>query len=122
MSTKNKLDKIIYLYTYILLMENTKPELIEPGIRSFLRYSLKKCHEYKMTYYNTIANLVLFVVFCLFVALLLYIKYKGKPTPEDLEEKDRQKKYYILERIKNYQDAKRIAHQELITGLPAFSY
>jgi hypothetical protein len=102
-------------------MENTKPELIEPGIRSFLRYSLKKCHEYKMSYYNAIANLVLFGAFCLFVAALLYIKYKGKPTLEELQEKDRQKKYYILEKIKNYQDAKRIAHQELITGLPAFS-
>jgi hypothetical protein len=103
-------------------MENTKPQLIEPGIKTFLRYSLKKCHEFKMNYYNTIANLVIFVVFCFFVTLLLYVKYKGKPTPEELQEKDRQKKYYILEKIKNYQDAKRIAHQELITGLPAFSY
>ncbi len=75
-----------------------------------------------MSYYNTIANLVLFGVFCLFISILLYMKYKGKPSPEELEEKDRQKKCYILEKIKNYQDAKRIAHQELITGLPAFSY
>jgi hypothetical protein len=102
-------------------MENTKPQLIEPGIKSFLRHSLRKCHEFKMSYYNAIANLVLFGAFCLFVAALLYIKYKGKLTPEELEEKDRQKKYYILEKIKNYQDAKKIAHQELITGLPAFS-
>lgn len=111
------------MYTlYTVYMENSKPQLIEPGIKTFLRYSLKKCHEFKMSYYNTIANIVIFALFCLSVSLLLYIKYKGKPSPEELEEKDRQKKYYILEKIKNYQDAKRIAHQELITGLPAFTY
>lgn len=103
-------------------MENTKPQLIEPGIQTFLRHSLKKCHEFKMHYYNTIANLVLFGAFCVFVAGLLYIKYKGKPTPEEMEEKDNQKKHYILQKIKNYQNAKRLAHQELITGLPEFSY
>lgn len=103
-------------------MENTKPQLIEPGIKTFLRHSLKKCHEFKMNYYSNIANLSLFAFFCLFVSLLLYIKYKGKPSPEELQEKDNQKKHYIIEKIKNYQNAKRIAHQELITGLPEFSY
>jgi len=116
MSTKNKLDKIIYIY-----MENTKPQLIEPGIKSFLRNSLKKCHEFKINYYNNIANFALLLFFCLFISLLLYIKYKGKPTPEELEERDNQKKHYIIQKIKNYRDAKRIAHQELITGLPDFS-
>jgi len=114
---KNILDKIIYIY-----MENTKPQLIEPGIKSFLRYSLKKCHDFKMNYYNQITNLCLLIGFLFFLFLLLYIKYKGKPTPEEEEEKSLLKKYYILQKIKNYQDAKRIAHQELITGLPAFSY
>jgi hypothetical protein len=117
MSTKNKLDKIIYTY-----MENTKPQLIEPGIKTFLKHSLKKCHEFKMNYYNSITNVSLLVGFCLFVSLLLYIKYKGKPTEEELEEKENQKKHYIIQKIKNYRDAKRIAHQELITGLPEFSY
>lgn len=102
-------------------MENTKPQLIEPGIKSFLRHSLRKCHEFKMNYYNNIINFSLFLGFCFFILSLLWIKYKGKPTPEELEEKDNQKKHYIIEKIKNYRDAKRIAHQELITGLPEFS-
>jgi hypothetical protein len=32
--------------------------------------------------------------------------------------REREKQQYILSKIKNFQDAKRIAHQELITGLP----
>jgi hypothetical protein len=35
-----------------------------------------------------------------------------------MQQKDREKKQYILSKIKNFQDAKRIAHQELITSLP----
>ena len=103
-------------------MENSKPQLTEPGIKSFLNYSLKKCHEFKTNYYNKITNLCLLVGFVVSLSLLLYIKYKGKPTPEEEEEKSLLKKQHILTKIKNYQDAKRIAHQELITGLPAFSY
>ena len=48
---------------------------------------------------------------------MLY-KYKGKLTPEELEEKDRQKKQYILSKIRNYQQAKLREQQDLITGLP----
>ena len=38
-----------------------------------------------------------------------------------MEQKEWEKKQYILTKIKNYQDAKRIAHQELITGLPGWN-
>ena len=48
---------------------------------------------------------------------MLY-KYKGKLTPEQIKEKDMEKKKYILSKIRNYQDAKIRAQQELITGLP----
>jgi hypothetical protein len=51
--------------------------------------------------------------------ILLY-KYKGKLTPIEKDINDRNKKQYILSKIKNFQDAKRLAHQELITGLPGW--
>ena len=50
-------------------------------------------------------------------AILLY-KYRGRLSTEEMHQKDRDKKQYILSKIKNFQDAKRIAHQELITSLP----
>ena len=34
--------------------------------------------------------------------------------------KERDRKHYVLSRIKNYQDAKRLESQTNITGLPAW--
>ena len=48
---------------------------------------------------------------------MLY-QYKGKLTQQEITEKELEKKKYILSKIKNYQDAKVRAQQELITGLP----
>ena len=47
-------------------------------------------------------------------------KYKGKLTPSEIQQKNKEKQEYILSKIKIFQNAKRIAHQELITGLPAW--
>jgi hypothetical protein len=51
--------------------------------------------------------------------MLLY-KYKGRLTPVEVAIKNKEKQQYILSKIKNFQQAKRIAHQELITGLPTW--
>jgi hypothetical protein len=48
----------------------------------------------------------------------LFYKYKGKLTPVEIEKKNKEKQQYILSKIQNFQKAKRIAQQELITGLP----
>jgi len=96
----------------------TKPILIEPGVKSFLNETLKQCQEFKNNYYNIVFNISLFVGFFIILGVLLIIKYKGKLTPSEKEMKNREKQQYILTKIKNYQNAKQIAQQELITGLP----
>lgn len=96
----------------------TKPTLIEPGIKYFLNESLKQCHLYKTKYYNFIINLGLFIFFVIILGSLLLIKYKGKLSNREKEIKNREKEQYILSKIKNFQESKRKAHQELITGLP----
>jgi hypothetical protein len=63
-------------------------------------------------------NIGLFLLFVVILGALLLYKYKGKPTPEEMEQKDLEKKKYILSRIQNFQDAKLHAQQQLITGLP----
>jgi hypothetical protein len=63
-------------------------------------------------------NIGLFIAFLLVLAFILLYKYKGKMTPVEIAEKNKEKQQYILSKIKNFQQAKRIAHQELITGLP----
>jgi hypothetical protein len=98
----------------------SKPSLVEPGVKYFLKETLKQCKDFKNKYNNTIFNIGLFVFFLLVVMGVLVYKYKGKLTPVEKEKKEWEKKQYILSKIKNYQDAKRIAHQELITGLPGW--
>lgn len=95
-----------------------KPILTEPGVKYFLNETLKQCREFKNTYHNLIYNIVLCVLFFLLLLFILLIKYKGKLTPSERETKNREKQQYILSKIKNYQQAKQRAQDELITGLP----
>ena len=96
----------------------SKPTLIEPGVKYFLNETLKQCKEFKNSYYNLIINISLGVGFLFILGIILLYKYKGKLTPTEKEEKNRVKQQYILSRIKNYQDTKLRAQQQLITGLP----
>lgn len=96
----------------------SKPTLIEPGTKYFLSQNLKQTHMYKMKFYNKMFNIGLFFLFILILGIILLYKYKGRLTPVEKEKKNREKQQYILSKIKKLQDAKRVAHQELITGLP----
>jgi hypothetical protein len=96
----------------------TKPNLIEPGVKYFLNETLKQTHYFKMKHHNLFFNLGMLFSFLLTVAIILIWKYKGRLTPEEKEKKEREKKQYILSKIKNLEEAKKIARQELITGLP----
>jgi len=98
--------------------EFTPPTLIEPGVKYFLNESLKQCHIFKEKYNNIIFNISLFIFFVLILVVILIVKYKGKLTPEEKEEKETVKKQYILSKIRNYQEAKLREQQQLITGLP----
>lgn len=96
----------------------SKPLLIEPGVKYFLNETLKQCHQFKEKYNNMLFNISLFALFCIILGILLFVKYKGKPSVAEIEQKELEKKQYILSKIRNFQDAKRREHQELITGLP----
>ena len=98
--------------------EFTKPILIEPGVRYFLNETLKQCHKFKETYHNMLFNILLFIGFIVILGIILIVKYKGKPTHDEKEQKETEKKQYILSKIRNYQQDKIRAQQELITGLP----
>ena len=97
-----------------------KPALTESGVKYFLHQSLKQCHIIKEKFHNMIFNIGLFIAFLLILGLILFYKYKGKLTPVEIQEKNKEKQQYILSKIQKFQQAKRIAHQELITGLPAW--
>ena len=96
----------------------SKPVLTEPGVKYFLHQTLKQCHTVRNNFHVMVFNIGLFIAFLLVLGLILLYKYKGKLSPVELERKNKEKQQYILSKIQNLQQAKRIAHQELITGLP----
>ena len=98
----------------------SKPALIESGVKYFLHQSLKQCHIIRENFHNMIFNIGLFIAFLLILGLILFYKYKGKLTPVEIEKKNKEKQQYILSKIQKFQQAKRVAQQELITGLPAW--
>ena len=63
-------------------------------------------------------NIGLLICFIIILGIILLFKYKGKLTPEEIRQKELDKKKYILSKIKNYQDTRKREEQELITGLP----
>lgn len=97
-----------------------RPTLIEPGMRYFIKETLNNCHKIKETYYNGIFNICMLFFIVGIIFLVLLAKYKGKMNSYEREIKNREKQEYILSKIKNYQNAKRIESQELITNLPKF--
>jgi len=96
----------------------SKPVLTEPGVKYFLNQTLKQCHIIKNNFYNTAFNIGLLFAFLIVLGLILLYKYKGRLTPVEIEKKNKEKQQYILSKIQMFQEAKRKAHQELITGLP----
>jgi hypothetical protein len=100
------------------MFQKNRPLLTEPGVKYFLGETLKKCHSFKENHKHLLYNIGLFIGFILFFGLFLLYKYKGKLTPQEIKQKELEKKKYILSKIKNYQDARKREQQELITGLP----
>ena len=100
------------------LSDYSTPQLTEPGTKYFLNETLKQCHIVRSNYYNILINIGLLLGFLLILGGILLYKYKGRLTPIEKNNKNREKQQYILSKIKNFQHAKRVAHQELITGLP----
>ena len=100
--------------------EFEKPRLTEPGIKYFLNETLKQCHIYKINYNNIVINILLFVGFLLILGAILFYKYKGRLTQVEKDQKTKEKQQYILSKVKSFQEAKRTAHQELISGLPGW--
>lgn len=97
---------------------SSKPELTEPGVKYFLYQTLKQCNIVRYHFHNMVFNVGLLIAFLIVLGLILLYKYKGKLTPVEIERKSKEKQQYILSKIQNFQQAKRAAHQELITGLP----
>jgi hypothetical protein len=116
--------------------------LIEPGVRSFLKLSLQNCRQFKAQYYNSIFNTCIFFLFVAVIGTILYIKYKTKPSADEVELRKQQQREYVLSQLKlvnakNYLAAKNATYyavgsgpepgsgtessSQMITGLPEWN-
>tara|TARA_B100001093_G_C26579264_1_gene906537 strand:+ start:389 stop:727 length:339 start_codon:yes stop_codon:yes gene_type:complete len=97
------------------------PSLIEPNVKYFIGGSLKHCKKIQDEYYSYLFNFCSLLFFFIILVSLLYYKFKGKLTPREKEQKETDKKHYILSTIKKYQTMKQHSNNELITGLPEWN-
>ena len=114
--------------------------LIEPGVKSFLKLSLQNCRQVKEQYYNTIFNMCTFFIFIAVIGTILFIKYKTKPSADEVEHRRQTQREYVLSQLKlvnakNYLAAKNASYQavgsgpgprgvegsQMITGLPEWN-
>ena len=70
---------------------------------------------------NIVYNISLLALFIIVISLTLIYKYKGKPTKEDLELKEREKYQYILSKLKQMESIKMKESQDLITNIPVWN-
>jgi lipopolysaccharide/colanic/teichoic acid biosynthesis glycosyltransferase len=87
-------------------MNNTNPYLIEPGVKYFLKETLKNCNNMKMKYYNNVVNIMLLIFLVAVITIILMYKYKGNVSYEEKNMREHNKQVYILEQIKKYQSMK----------------
>lgn len=97
----------------------TKPSLVEPGVKYFFNATLHQCKLIKEKHYNFLFNLGLFILFFLILGLVLYYKYKGNISKEQIEIKQRQQQEYIISKLRLFQDMKK--ENTLITDLPVWN-
>lgn len=98
--------------------------LIEPGVKSFLKLSLQNCRQVKERYYNTIFNVCVFIGLVGVVGTILFVKYKTKPTADEVDRRRQEQREYVLSQLKlvnakNYLAAKNASYQSIGSGVPS---
>ena len=101
-------------------MDVLRPTLTEPGVKYFLKETLKNCKIKKDLQFNMIMNLGLLGMFVIIVSILLYYKYKTRPTEQDRKKKKQLKKDYFVNKVRQMQAVKAKQLNEQITNLPKF--
>ena len=101
-------------------MDNSRPILTEPGVKYFLKETLKNCKIKKDTEFNQLMNLGLLTLFLLLSSGLLYYKYKNRPTEEDRKKVKRLKRDYFVNKVRQLQAKKAKLYDQQITNLPLF--
>ena len=101
-------------------MDISKPTLTEPGVKYFLKETLKNCRIKKDTEFNQLMNLALLTSFVVISSVLLYYKYKTRPTDEDRKKLKQLKRDYFVNKVRQLEAKKAKQLNQQITNLPLF--
>ena len=96
------------------------PSLTEPGVKYFIGETLKNCKVKKDIFNNKVLNVCLFLFFVIIISLLLYYKYKTRPTDEDKKKIKQLKRDYFITKVRKLQAKKAKELNQSITNLPKF--
>jgi len=82
------------------------PSLVEPTIKVIMKQQLDMCNQDKYNRNSILFNTVTGSIILSIIAVILYIKYKGKQNVTLIKKREREKKEYILSKINEYQKIK----------------
>ena len=101
-------------------MDISKPTLTEPGVKYFLKETLKNCRIKKNIEFNQLMNLALLTSFVVISSVLLYYKYKTRPTEDDRKKIKQLKRDYFVNKVRQLEAKKAKQLDRQITNLPQF--
>jgi hypothetical protein len=96
------------------------PSLTEPGVKYFLRETLKQCHDKRTNYYNIVWNCGFFLLLLVLVGVILSYRKRNKLTPEQKKEKQERDHAHVMSKIKALREERKKINNEIITNLPKF--
>ena len=99
---------------------NSMPSLTEPGVKYFLRETLKKCNDKRSNYYNMVWNCGFFLLFILVFGIFLAYRKRNKLTTEEKKKKDEEDHAHVMVKIKALRRERKKINNEIITNLPKF--
>ena len=105
---------------------STPFSLIEPKVKGFLQNALQECNTLKTKYNNIFYNGFIMISIVIVIGIVLALSYKGELSVEEKRKKELAKRMYILQKIKDFEEAKKrrmfVADVEAspLTHLPQF--
>ena len=96
-----------------------QPSLCEPGMKYYLKSSLKECKKFRDNHTTLLFNIGAIVFLCISIGGFLWYRYKGKPSPEEVKQKQRETHSYLISKLQQYTASKE-KNPNLITDLPVW--
>ena len=95
------------------------PKLIEGQAGNFMYQTLRQCHEKRVMTYSFVFNLAIASVFLIVGAIVLYVLFQQKKTPDQQKDNILRDQKFILEKIKSLKEQKQYyLENESITKIP----